>query len=323
MTEKLSADMRHHMLKAMLEIRYTEERIQELFLENVIRGTTHLCIGQEAVSVGMAANVDAGRGDTVTCTYRGHGHALALGMPLRSMMAEMMGKASGCSKGKGGSMHLTDMNVGLIGTFAIVGAGLPVTNGAALTAQLKKTGAVSISLFGDGTPNIGAWHEAVNLAAVWKLPSVFICENNLYGEYSAYEDTAPVENVADRACAYNIPGVIVDGQDAEAVYAVVRTAVERARAGEGPTLIEAKTYRYMGHSRTDPATYRPEGELEQWKQRDPIDILSQRMIDDGQLTAAQLEDMRRAAQQLVQETTEWAMNEPNPPVEALFDDIWA
>lgn len=323
MTEKLSADMRHHMLKAMLEIRYAEERIQELFLENVIRGTTHLCIGQEAVSVGMAANVDAGRGDTVTCTYRGHGHALALGMPLRSMMAEMMGKASGCSKGKGGSMHLTDMNVGLIGTFAIVGAGLPVTNGAALTAQLKKTGAVSISLFGDGTPNIGAWHEAVNLAAVWKLPSVFICENNLYGEYSAYEDTAPVENVADRACAYNIPGVIVDGQDAEAVYAVVRTAVERARAGEGPTLIEAKTYRYMGHSRTDPATYRPEGELEQWKQRDPIDILSQRMIDDGQLTAAQLEDMRRAAQQLVQETTEWAMNEPNPPVEALFDDIWA
>lgn len=323
MTEKLSADMRHHMLKTMLEIRYTEERIQELFLENVIRGTTHLCIGQEAVSVGMAANVDAKRGDTVTCTYRGHGHALALGMPLRSMMAEMMGKASGCSKGKGGSMHLTDMSIGLIGTFAIVGAGLPVTNGAALTAQLKKTGAVSISLFGDGTPNIGAWHEAVNLAAVWKLPSVFICENNLYGEYSAYADTAPVENVADRACAYNIPGVTVDGQDAEAVYAVVKTAVERARAGEGPTLIEAKTYRYMGHSRTDPATYRPAGELEQWKQRDPIDILAQRMIDDGQLTAAQLEDMRRAAQQLVQEATEWAMNEPNPPLESLFEDIWA
>ncbi len=322
MAETLSAETRQHMLEKMLEIRYAEERIQELFLENVIRGTTHLCIGQEAVSVGMAANVNARRGDTVTCTYRGHGHALALGMTLKSMMAEMMGKASGCSKGKGGSMHLTDMSVGLIGTFAIVGAGLPVTNGAALTAQLKKTGAVSISIFGDGTPNIGAWHEAVNLAAVWKLPSVFICENNLYGEYSAYADTAPVDNVADRACAYNIPGVIVDGQDAEQVYATVRTAVERARAGEGPTLIEAKTYRYMGHSRTDPATYRPAGELDEWKQRDPIDILSKRMIADGQLTEAKLGQMRTAAQQAVQEATEWAMNEPNPPLDSLLEDIW-
>lgn len=323
MTEALSAETRQHMLEKMLEIRYAEERIQELFLENVIRGTTHLCIGQEAVSVGMAANVNARRGDTVTCTYRGHGHALALGMTLKSMMAEMMGKASGCSKGKGGSMHLTDMSIGLIGTFAIVGAGLPVTNGAALTAQLKKTGAVSISIFGDGTPNIGAWHEAVNLAAVWKLPSVFICENNLYGEYSAYADTAPVANVADRACAYNIPGVIVDGQDAELVYAAVKTAVDRARAGEGPTLIEAKTYRYMGHSRTDPATYRPAGELDTWKQRDPIGILAKRMIADGQLTEAKLGQMRTAAQEAVQQATEWAMNEPNPAVESLFEDIWA
>jgi acetoin:2,6-dichlorophenolindophenol oxidoreductase subunit alpha len=323
MAQTVSAEMRQHMLKSMLDVRYAEERIQELFLENLIRGTTHLCIGQEAVSVGMAANVDAPRGDTVTCTYRGHGHALALGMTLKTLMAEMMGKASGCSKGKGGSMHLTDMEKGLIGTFAIVGAGLPVTNGAALTAQLKKTGAVSISLFGDGTPNIGAWHEAVNLAAVWKLPSVFICENNLYGEYSAYGDTAPVENVADRAAAYNIPGVIVDGQDAEAVYYTVKDAVARARAGEGPTLIEAKTYRYRGHSRTDPAEYRPDGELEKWLARDPIDILSQRMIDDGQLTSAQLEQMRADAQAAVNAATEWAMNEPDPPVSDLFEDIWA
>ena len=192
MTTVLPAETRRHMLQRMLEIRYCEERIQELFLENVIRGTTHLCIGQEAVSVGMAAVIDAPRGDTVTCTYRGHGHALALGLPLGSMLAEVMGKASGCSKGKGGSMHLTDMSIGLIGTFAIVGAGLPVTNGAALTAQIKGTGAVSISIFGDGTANIGAWHEAVNLAAVWKLPAVFLCENNLYGEYSPYESTSPV-----------------------------------------------------------------------------------------------------------------------------------
>ncbi len=322
MTQALSADQRHHMLKSMLEVRYVEERIQELFLENVIRGTTHLCIGQEAVSVGMAANIDAKRGDTVTCTYRGHGHALALGMTLKTMMAEMMGKATGCCKGKGGSMHLTDMENGLIGTFAIVGAGLPITNGAALTAQLKKTGAVSISIFGDGTPNIGAWHEAVNLAAVWKLPAVFLCENNLYGEYSPYADTAPVDNVADRACAYNIPGVIVDGQDAEAVYWSVNEAVERARAGDGPTLIEAKTYRYKGHSRSDPATYRPAGELEEWLKRDPITILTAKMQADGQLTDAQLQTLHSAAQQAVQEATEWAFDQPEPSLDELFEDIW-
>lgn len=310
------------MLQRMLEIRYCEERIQELFLENVIRGTTHLCIGQEAVSVGMAAVVDAPRGDTVTCTYRGHGHALALGLTLKSMMAEMMGKEAGCCKGKGGSMHLTDMNIGLIGTFAIVGAGLPVTNGAALTAQIKGTGAVSISIFGDGTPNIGAWHEAVNLAAVWKLPSIFLCENNLYGEYSPYDSTAPVPNVVDRAPAYGIPGVIVDGQDAEAVYEVVKAAVDNARAGNGPTLIEAKTYRYKGHSRTDPAAYRPEGELDQWLARDPITILAERMKQAGQLTDSQFAQMQKQAQDDVQKATTWALAQPYPPLEAALEDIW-
>ncbi|MCA0453663.1 MAG: thiamine pyrophosphate-dependent dehydrogenase E1 component subunit alpha [Chloroflexi bacterium] len=322
MANPLSPELRLHMLTRMLEIRYCEERIQELFLENVIRGTTHLCIGQEGVSVGMAAVIDAPRGDTVTCTYRGHGHALALGMSLRSMMAEMMGKEAGCCKGKGGSMHLTNMDIGLIGTFAIVGAGLPVTNGAALTAQIKGTGAVSISIFGDGTPNIGAWHEAVNLAAVWKLPAVFLCENNLYGEYSSYASTAPVDNVADRAAAYGIPGIIVDGQDPEAVKATIQEAVDRARAGQGPTLIEAKTYRYKGHSRTDTAPYRPAGELEQWLARDPINILADRMKADGQLTDSQLQQMHTTAQEAVQEATTWALEQPYPPLEAVYEDIW-
>ena len=322
MTQALPSETRLHMLQRMLEIRHCEERIQELFLENVIRGTTHLCIGQEAVSVGMAAVVDAKRGDTVTCTYRGHGHALALGLPLHSMMAEMMGKEAGCCKGKGGSMHLTDMSIGLIGTFAIVGAGLPITNGAALTAQIKGTGAVSISIFGDGTANIGAWHEAVNLAAVWKLPSIFLCENNLYGEYSPYETTAPVPNVADRAAAYGIPSVIIDGQDAEVVYATVIQAVEYARAGHGPTLIEAKTYRYKGHSRTDPAAYRPAGELDEWLKRDPINILADRMKQDGQLNDSQLKQMTEQAQDAVQEATTWALAQPYPPLEAAYEDIW-
>ena len=322
MTTVLPQQTRRHMLQRMLEIRHCEERIQELFLENVIRGTTHLCIGQEAVSVGMAALIDAPRGDTVTCTYRGHGHALALGLPLKSMMAEMMGKEAGCCKGKGGSMHLTDMSIGLIGTFAIVGAGLPVTNGAALTAQIKGTGAVSISIFGDGTANIGAWHEAVNLAAVWKLPSVFLCENNLYGEYSPYGATSPVANVIDRASAYGIPGVIVDGQDAEAVYETVKAAIEAARAGKGPTLVEAKTYRYKGHSRTDPAAYRPAGELDQWLARDPINILADRMKADGQLTDAEFTQIDQQAQDAVQEATTWALEQPYPPLDAVYEDIW-
>ena len=323
MSTSLGAEVRHKMLGNMLLVRHAEERIQELFLENVIRGTTHLCIGQEAVSVAMAEVVDAQRGDTVTCTYRGHGHALALGMPLESLMAEMMGKSSGCSKGKGGSMHLTDLDVGLLGTFAVVGAGLPVTNGAALTAQMRGNGALSISIFGDGTPNIGAWHEAVNLAAVWQLPVIFLCENNRYGEYTPYEDTAPVANVSDRAAAYGIPGVIVDGQDAEAVHAVLLEAAERARSGAGPTLVEAQTYRYRGHSRSDPAPYRPEGELERWLARDPIDILAQRMQADDQLDAAQFDALREERRAEVQRVTEWAMNEPWPALEDVFEDIWA
>jgi pyruvate dehydrogenase E1 component alpha subunit len=321
--ERLDAATRRKMLQKMLDVRTVEARIQELFLENVIRGTTHLCDGQEAVSAGMAQVVNAARGDTVTCTYRGHGHAIALGMTLRSLMAEMMGKAQGCSKGKGGSMHLTDMDLGLIGTFAIVGAGLPITNGAALTAQIKKTGAIAIAIFGDGTANIGTFHEALNLAAVWKLPSIFICENNLYGEYSAYGDTAPVPNVADRAKAYNIPGVIVDGQDVEAVYTVVKQAAERAQAGLGPTLIEAKTYRFRGHSRTDPAAYRPAGELDAWLQRDPINILAQHMMTDGELVQADLDAMKQQSAAVVEDATTWAMALPFPPVESAYEDIWA
>jgi pyruvate dehydrogenase E1 component alpha subunit len=320
--QRLDAATRRHMLQQMLDVRTVEGRIQDLFLENVIRGTTHLCDGQEAVSVGMAHAIDAGRGDTVTCTYRGHGHAIALGMTLRTLMAEMMGKPEGCSRGKGGSMHLTDMKLGLIGTFAVIGAGLPITNGAALTAQIKKTGAVALAIFGDGTANIGTFHEALNLAAVWKLPSIFLCENNLYGEYSAYGDTAPVANVADRAAAYNMPSVIVDGQDAEAVYAVVKHAFDRARAGEGPMLIEAKTYRYRGHSRSDPAPYRKPGELDEWLKRDPINILADRMIKDNELTDSDFNAMKQKSADAVEDATKWAMELPEPALDTVHDYIW-
>ncbi len=322
-TTRLDAQTRLAMLKSMMEVRHAEGRIQDLFLENVIRGTTHLCDGQEAVSVGMAHALDPKRGDTVTCTYRGHGHALALGMSLRTLMAEMMGKAAGCSKGKGGSMHLTDMEHGLIGTFAVVGAGLPITNGAALTAQLRKTGAVAVAIFGDGTANIGAFHEALTLASVWKLPSIFLCENNLYGEYSPFETTSPTPNVVDRIAGYAMPAVMVDGQDAEAVHSVMSAAVDRARNGGGPIFIEAKTYRYRGHSRTDPAPYRKAGELDEWLKRDPIHILGERMMHDGELSQPQFDAMQQDAESAVDAATRWAMEQPYPAIESVTEDIWA
>jgi pyruvate dehydrogenase E1 component alpha subunit len=309
------------MLRRMLEIRVSEEQIQNLFLQNLVRGTTHLCIGQEACSVGIALALKPG--DTMTCTYRGHGHSLAKGMTVKKLMAELMGKASGACKGKGGSMHLTDASIGLLGENAIVGAGLPIAVGAGLSAQVQGRDHVAVAIFGDGAANIGAFHEALNMAAVWKLPVLFICENNLYGEYSPMANTTPIPDIAIRAQAYGIPGVIADGQDAEAVYQAVKAAVERARKGDGPSLIELKTYRYRGHSRTDPATYRPEGELDRWMQRDPIQLLAAKMKAAGQLDDVEFEEMKQATERLVYEAIEWAKAEPYPPLEALFDDIYA
>lgn len=316
----LDLNVRQHMLRRMLEIRISQELIQELFLQNLVRGTTHLCIGQEACAVGVAAALEPG--DTVTCTYRGHGHALALGMSLQSLFAELMGKASGACKGKGGSMHMTDASVGLLGANAIVGAQIPIALGSALTAQVKRTGKISVTLFGEGTANIGAFHESLNLAAVWKLPVLFICENNLYGEYSPMHVTTSVEHIADRACAYNMPGIIVDGQDAEAIHHEVKAMADRARAGHGPALIELKTYRYRGHSRTDTAPYRKPGELDEWLKRDPITILKDRMIADGQLDETEFEELKSAVERGMHEVVEWAKAEPYPPLEALTEDIY-
>jgi TPP-dependent pyruvate/acetoin dehydrogenase alpha subunit len=316
----LVLETRQHILKQMMEIRAAEERIQELFLENLIRGTTHLCIGQEACSVGVAAILEPG--DTVTCTYRGHGHAIAMGMSLKAMIAEMMGKASGACKGKGGSMHMTDAGLGLLGANAIVGAQLPIAVGAALTAQVKKTRNIAITFFGEGAANIGAFHESLNLAAVWKLPVLFICENNRYGEYSPMHTTTPVTQIAERAASYGMPGIVVDGQDVETVYHDVKAAADRVRNGEGPVLIELMTYRFRGHSRTDQAPYRPKGELEEWLKRDPILILKDRMIAEGQLDETEYEELHGAIERNVHAVVEWAKAEPFPALETLYHDIY-
>jgi len=281
-------------LRTMIEIRLFEDKVQELFMQGQIQGTTHLCQGQEAVSVGAVGALEDR--DYLTITYRGHGHALARGMTMEAAFGELMGRTSGCCVGVGGSMHLTDFSRNLIGAFAIIGPSYSVGLGAAMSAKLRGTDSVAMAFCGDGSTNIGTFHEALNMASVWKAPIVFVIENNLYGEYSPLRDTTPLDDLAERAKAHAMPGVIVDGQDVGAVRETVAGAIARARSGEGPTLIEAKTYRYRGHSRTDPAKYRPEGELEEWKQRDPIDLLGAQLAAEGVLG----EDEQRALRDEIQ-----------------------
>lgn len=307
--------------EAMVEIRAFEDRVQAMFFEGLVHGTTHTCQGQEAVAVGIAAA--ARPTDTVTCTYRGHGHALALGMPPVRVLGEIMGRRMGSVGGVGGSMHLCDMSIGLLPTFAIVGAGIPVAAGAALTAQVRGTDDAAIGIFGDGAANIGAFHEGLNLAAIWKLPAVFVCENNRYGEYSATRLTTPIENLADRAVAYGIPGQVVDGQDVDKVVAAVSEALDRARAGEGPTLLEMKTYRYAGHSRADTAPYRPEGEFDSWYERDPINTYRARLIDEGLLTAQEVGDIEARVASRIAETETIAAGSEQATVDDMFHHIYA
>ncbi|MCY3786042.1 MAG: thiamine pyrophosphate-dependent dehydrogenase E1 component subunit alpha [bacterium] len=303
----------------MVEIRAVEDKIRGLFAEGLVHGTTHTCQGQEAVAVGVASALRPT--DVVCCTYRGHGHALALGLTPLQVCGEIMGRVVGSIGGVGGSMHLCDMSVGLMPTFAIVGAGVPVAAGAALTAQVRGTDDVAVSLFGDGAANIGAFHEGINLAAIWKLPAVFICENNQYGEYSPIAATTPIENIAERAGAYGIPGEVVDGQDVDAVCAAVEAAAARARAGEGPSLLEMKTYRYAGHSRSDTAPYRPEGELEEWYERDPIDTFGARLVAEELLAVEEIVEIEASAKALAAEVAEQCMAAPAPGVGSMFENV--
>ena len=308
------------LLRAMHEIRFFEDECARLFARGAVRGTTHLCQGQEAVAVGACRALRSS--DTMTCTYRGHGATLAKGAPLAESFGEILGKQKGLCRGKGGSMHLTDVRVGALGSHAIVGAHLPIANGAAFHAVYRKTDDVHVCFFGEGSTNIGAFHEALNLASVWRLPVIFMCENNLYGEYSPMALTTPVERIVDRAVAYAMPGERVDGNQVLEVHAAVTVAAERARAGDGPTLLEAMTYRQKGHSRTDPAKYRPEGELEGWLERDPI-VLHERALADGGVDAERLAAVRSEAEAAVAQALEEAQSWPEPPLESRFDDVWA
>ncbi len=309
------------LLRAMLRIRYFEDMVRDMFTRGLVRGSTHLCQGQEAVSVGVCQALTAA--DAMTCTYRGHGAVLAMGAAPDRSFGELLGKADGLCRGKGGSMHLTDTSVGAYGSNAIVGANLPIAVGHALAAQYLGTGTVAAAFLGDGATNIGAFHESLNLAAIWKLPAIFVIENNHYGEYSPLAATTPIERLADRAASYGIPGVYVDGNDVVAVRAVAKDAVARAREGKGPTLIEADTYRQQGHSRSDPATYRPPGELEAWLQRDPITRMEQALLSAGHVPAGELELIREEERREISAAAERAMNWPDPSPEARFEEVYA
>jgi pyruvate dehydrogenase E1 component alpha subunit len=305
----------------MLEVRLFEDKVQELFMQGQIEGTTHLCQGQEAVSVGAVGALEDR--DYLTITYRGHGHALARGMAMEAAFGELMGLTSGCCSGVGGSMHLTDFSRNLIGAFAIIGPSYSVGVGAAMSAKLRGTDSVAMAFCGDGSTNIGTFHEALNMASVWKAPIVFVIENNLYGEYSPLADTTAVEDLAERAKAHAMPGEIVDGQDVDAVRDVASAAIARARAGDGPTLIEAKTYRYRGHSRTDPAKYRAEGELDRWKLRDPIDLLGAQLAADATLSGQEQTDLRDEVQAQVDAAALRAAEAPTLSLEETKTYVYA
>lgn len=307
--------------RTMQECRLLETRAQELFFEGLVRGTTHLGIGQEAVAAGFAG---AMRPDDYTfCTYRGHNHTIARGVPMAPILAELFGRATGLLGGKGGSMHLTSVEHGAMGSYAIVGAHLPIALGAAWSAQVRGSGQVAVCFFGDGTTNIGAFHEALNMAAVWNAPVVFVCENNQYMEYTPIGDvTAVARPAADRAAAYGLDDIVVDGNDVAAVYDVAATAIARARAGEGPSLIEALTYRHGGHSRADPGKYRPDEEVAAWKARDPIPAWRERLLGMG-VDAAALDAIDADARAKVAAAEAEAREAPEPSADVLETQVWA
>lgn len=304
----------------MIEIRTLEEQINALFASGEIRGTTHLCIGQEALAVGMASVLRPT--DIVSATYRGHGIALALGLSPESVLGEIMGKTVGCCGGVGGSMHLSNMELGLLPTSAIIGGGMPVAAGAALSFQTRGTDDVAVAVFGDGATNIGAFHETLNLAAIWNLPIIFICDNNVYGEYSRIDITTPLEDLHLRGESYRMPHYAIDGMDIAAVQEGIQKAVDHARSGKGPTFIEAKTYRFSGHSRADLALYRPEGELEKWQARDPIKLIEEKLIKEKLIDATQINKIKEETIKVIEGVVEVCKSAPNPSLASMFQNIY-
>jgi pyruvate dehydrogenase E1 component alpha subunit len=309
------------MYERMLKIRHFESRVSELFAAGEMPGFVHLYLGEEAVAVGVCAALNDD--DYITSTHRGHGHIIAKGGDVKLMMAELYGKATGYNKGKGGSMHIADPSLGILGANGIVGAGIPIATGAGMSSKLLKTGRVAACFFGDGGANQGTFHEAINIASAFDLPVIYVCENNLYGVGTLQSQVRKVEDIGDRAAAYAIPGRVVDGNDVLAVYEASAEAVARARSGNGPTLIECKTYRWRTHFEGEPDTYRPPEEVEAWLKREPIAPYRQYLIQEGILDEQEAARIEAEVIGELDAAVEFARASPLPEPESALTDLWA
>lgn len=321
---ELNKDLALRFLRKMLEIRFFEEKIVDQYARGNVPGLAHLYIGEEAVAVGACANLNDD--DMITSTHRGHGHCIAKGADLNRMMAELFGKKDGYCKGKGGSMHIADMNIGMLGAMGIVGSGGPIAVGAALAAKKRKSGQVVVCFFGDAATNTGAFHESANFASLYKLPLVFVCENNLYGISVSMKRHTRVKHIADRAAGYAMPAVIVDGNDVMRVYKTVGKAVSSARKGEGPTLVECKTYRFRGHFEGDPnlgERYRTKKEMDRWKAKCPIKRLKHKILKEKFVTKKEIEKLEKEVRQRVEDAMSFAEKSPFPAGEETLDDVFA
>lgn len=317
----ISKEKAKEMYRKMEEIRQFEDRVHELFGKGVIPGFVHLYAGEEAVAVGVCAHLT--HEDKIVSTHRGHGHCIAKDVEIKGMMAELYGKKTGTCKGKGGSMHIADVEKGMLGANGIVGGGFPLAVGAGLTAKLKKTGGVSVCFFGDGANNQGTFHESMNLAAIWDLPVIFVAENNQFAESTPFHYASSCTNIADRAKAYNMPSEIVDGKDVVAVYEAAGRAIERARNGEGPTLIECKTYRNYGHFEGDAQTYKSEEEQRlHTGEKDCLKLFRDYAVENNLLTVEELDEIRNSVKETIDEAVEFAENSPFPDVDELEEDVY-
>lgn len=317
----IDAALAREMLRKLYTIRHFEQRVVKLFQQGLIRGATHVYLGEEAIAVGACATLRDD--DYITSTHRGHGHVIARGLEVKPMLAELLGKSTGYCGGKGGSMHIADLKKGILGANGVVGGGIPLSTGAGLKAAYRKTGQVTLCFFGDGAAQQGAFHESLNLAAIWKLPVVYVCENNCFALTTPSCDECSVENVGDRASAYGIPGYVIDGNDVVEVYNTVSKAVEHARAGNGPVLIECKTYRWYGHYLGDPEVYRSKDEVHEWIGRDPIPRFVEKVVDAGLLSASEPEEIDRTAEAQLDSAEEFALASPPPAPDTLAQGLWA
>ena len=318
----LTTEKQLDMLRSMQTIRRFEERASDDYQAGAIYGVVHCYIGEEAVAVGVCSALN--RDDQIISTHRGHGHCLAKGADLNRMMAELYGRQTGYCKGKGGSMHIADFSIGMLGANGIVAGGIPIVTGAGLAAQLEGKGRVAVSFFGDGASNAGPFHESINIAATWKLPMLYVCENNLYSAGTIAAETLALSDVAARAAGYGIPGVVVDGNDVMAVYEAAEAAVSRARAGQGPTLIECKTYRWRGHTeRPGQEDPRPKEEIEEWQQRDPISRFATSLMEHRLLTEEAWQKMDAEILAAIEDAVKFSEESPFPDPEAAVEDIFA